>query len=192
MPPQHKRSPHCALPGSVVRRPLVYMVSVGLGFAADLATATKPEKRQSPKVGRPTVSAGMPSSWAERAQASGVEGSPQAGWPPKKDWMLRLSMTTQRSIDLTSALFGPCIRTENAPRWSAASCSPTDSLRSTIGARGLNFRVRNGTGCASPAMAADQRGAFSRPGDGDLRRALGAAQRGSRTTPRKGTHHLAP
>ena len=52
------------------------------------------------------------------------------------------------------------LRTENAPRWSATSCSPTDSLRSTIGARGLNFRVRNGTGCASPAMVADQRGAF--------------------------------
>ena len=33
-------------------------------------------------------------------------------------------------------------------------------LRSTIGARGLNFRVRNGTGCASPAMVADQQGAF--------------------------------
>ena len=42
-------------------------------------------------------------------------------------------------------------------------------LRSTIGARGLNFRVRNGTGCTSPAMVADQRGAFccqgpARPG----------------------------
>ena len=33
-------------------------------------------------------------------------------------------------------------------------------LRSTIGAGGLNFRVRNGTGCTSPAMVADQRGAF--------------------------------
>ena len=32
--------------------------------------------------------------------------------------------------------------------------------RSTIGARGLNFRVRDGTGCASPAMAAGQQGAF--------------------------------
>ena len=32
--------------------------------------------------------------------------------------------------------------------------------RSTIGARGLNFRVRNGTGCASPAMVADPRRAF--------------------------------
>ena len=55
---------------------------------------------------------------------------------------------------------------ENAPRWSATSCSPTDSLRSTIGARGLNFRVRNGTGCASPAMVADQRGAFCCQGAG--------------------------
>ena len=54
----------------------------------------------------------------------------------------------------------------NVPRWSAATCSPTDSLRSTIGARGLNFRVRHGTGCASPAMAADQRGTFSARGAG--------------------------
>ena len=36
--------------------------------------------------------------------------------------------------------------------------------RSTIGARGLNFRVRDGTGCASPAMAAGQQGAFSSAG----------------------------
>ena len=48
----------------------------------------------------------------------------------------------------------------NAPRWSATSCSPTDLLRSTIGARGLNFWVRNGTRCASPAMVADQQGVF--------------------------------
>ena len=80
------------------------------------------------------------------------------------------------------------LRTENAPRWSATSCSPTDSLRSTIGARGLNFRVRNGTGCASPAMVADQRGAFCCQGGG-FRRALGAAQRGFSTTSRsKGPH----
>ena len=39
-------------------------------------------------------------------------------------------------------------------------------LRSTIGARGLNFRVRNGTGCTSPAMVADQRGAFGCEGPG--------------------------
>ena len=38
--------------------------------------------------------------------------------------------------------------------------------RSTIGARGLNFRVRNGTGCTSPAMVADQRGAFGCQGAG--------------------------
>lgn len=49
---------------------------------------------------------------------------------------------------------------ENAPSRPAASWSPTGWTRSTIGARGLNFRVRNGTGCASPAMAADQQGAF--------------------------------
>ena len=49
---------------------------------------------------------------------------------------------------------------KNAPCWSATSCSPTDLLRSTIGARGLNFWVRNGTRCASPAMVADQQGAF--------------------------------
>ena len=63
---------------------------------------------------------------------------------------------------------------ENALRWSATSCSPTGLPRSTIGARGLNFRVRDGTGCASPAMVADQRRAFCFQG-----RALGAAQRDS-------------
>ena len=51
-------------------------------------------------------------------------------------------------------------RHKNAPCWSATSCSPTDLLRSTIGARGLNFWVRNGTRCASPAMVADQQGVF--------------------------------
>ena len=71
-----------------------------------------------------------------------------------------------------SRLFSSQRETKNAPRWSATSCSPTGLPRSTIGARGLNFRVRNGTGCASPAMVADQRGTFSCQG-----RALGAAQR---------------
>ena len=52
------------------------------------------------------------------------------------------------------------LQTQNAPCWSATSCSPTDFLRSTIGARGLNFWVRNGTRCTSPAMVADQQGAF--------------------------------
>ena len=52
-------------------------------------------------------------------------------------------------------------RHKNAPCWSATSClSPPDLLRSTIGARGLNFWVRNGTRCASPAMVADQQGVF--------------------------------
>ena len=49
---------------------------------------------------------------------------------------------------------------ENAPSRPAASWSPTGWTRSTIGARGLNFRVRDGTGCASPAMAAGRLGAF--------------------------------
>lgn len=49
---------------------------------------------------------------------------------------------------------------ENAPSRPAASWSPTGLPRSTIGARGLNFRVRDGTGCASPAMAAGRLGAF--------------------------------
>ena len=49
---------------------------------------------------------------------------------------------------------------ENAPSRPAASWSPTGLTRSTIGARGLNFRVRDGTGCASPAMAAGRLGAF--------------------------------
>lgn len=48
----------------------------------------------------------------------------------------------------------------NAPCWSATSCSPTDFLRSTIGARELNFWVRNGTRCAFPAIIADQQGVF--------------------------------
>ena len=74
----------------------------------------------------------------------------------------RVAKRVQQKVGLTKSRQRSHCRlyTENAPRWSATSCSPTDSLRSTIGARGLNFRVRNGTGCASPAMVADQRGAF--------------------------------
>ena len=61
-----------------------------------------------------------------------------------------------------------CCLTQNAPCWSATSCSPTDysAVPSALGGltsgfgMGLNFRVRNGTGCASPAMVADQQGAF--------------------------------
>ncbi len=36
----------------------------------------------------------------------------------------------------------------------AAPCPPTGCTRSTLGARGLSFRVRNGTGRVPPAMAA--------------------------------------
>ena len=74
---------------------------------------------------------------------------------------------------------------ENAPCWSATSCSPTDFLRSTIGARGLNFRVRNGTGCTSPAMVADQQEAFSCQGRGRPPRALRAAQRDADELPQE-------
>ena len=48
----------------------------------------------------------------------------------------------------------------NARRRPATPCSPTGYPRSTIGARGLNFRVRNGTGCATPATVAGLRRAF--------------------------------
>ena len=72
---------------------------------------------------------------------------------------------------------------ENAPSRPAASWSPTGWTRSTIGARGLNFRVRDGTGCASPAMAAGRLGAFCLRGAA-FRRALGAAQRAQASTPR--------
>ena len=65
---------------------------------------------------------------------------------------------------------------------SAAPCSPTGFPRSTIGARRLSFRVRNGSGRAPPAMAADRWAALRPPRGGVLvrgdPRALGAAQRG--------------
>lgn len=48
-------------------------------------------------------------------------------------------------------------------------------LRSTIGARGLNYWVRNGTRCTSPAIVADQQGAFGC--QRALRCTLKAAQR---------------
>ena len=52
---------------------------------------------------------------------------------------------------------------------------------STFGAGRLNFRVRHGTGCTSPATASDQRRAFC-----CRRGALGAAQRVPRATPQEG------
>ena len=70
---------------------------------------------------------------------------------------------------------------------SAAPCSPTGFPRSTIGAVRLSFRVRNGTGRAPHAVAAD-RWAALRPPTGVAMsrslaapRALGAAQRGGKT-----------
>ena len=38
---------------------------------------------------------------------------------------------------------------------SAASYSPTALRRSTIGAGGLNYRVRNGTGCTPSAITTE-------------------------------------
>ena len=49
---------------------------------------------------------------------------------------------------------------------SAAPCSPTGFPRSTIGARRLSFRVRNGSGRAPPAMAADRWAALRPPRGG--------------------------
>ena len=83
---------------------------------------------------------------------------------------------------------GPCIRirAEGArPKGRTPSeCLSRDGgdplshglLRSTMGARGLSFRVRDGSGRSPPAMAAGPRGAFS---PGAPSRALGAAQHGS-------------
>ena len=48
---------------------------------------------------------------------------------------------------------------------SAAPCPPTGWTRSTLGARGLSFRVRNGTGRTPPAMAADRWAAPAGPGN---------------------------
>ena len=50
----------------------------------------------------------------------------------------------------------PAIYGSSAVHRSAAPCSPTGWPRSTIGARRLSFRVRNGSGRAPPAMAADR------------------------------------
>lgn len=72
-------------------------------------------------------------------------------------------------------LAGPSAETRKCPLLVSDVLLSHGLLRSTIGARGLNFRVRNGTGCASPAMVADQQGAFCCQGRPS--RALGAAQR---------------
>ena len=69
---------------------------------------------------------------------------------------------------------------DGAVHRSAAPCPPTDFLRSTLGARGLSFRVRNGTGRAPPALAADRWAAPPALGLGPPR-ALRAAQRAEDT-----------
>ena len=71
-------------------------------------------------------------------------------------------------------LFSASVGRPGAVHRSAAPRSPTGSPRSTIGARGLSFRVRNGSGRATPALAADRWAAPAGPGGP---RALRAAQR---------------
>ncbi len=111
--------------------------------------------------------ADMPKKWLIKVPESQNTASPRGPGPRKRE-----EGEAPRDLPLLS----------NARRWSAASCSPTGLPRSTIGARGLNFRVRNGTGCASPAMAADQRRAFD-PRDGR------AVPWGPHSAPRRLPHH---
>ena len=56
-----------------------------------------------------------------------------------------------------------CFKRARAVHRSAAPCSPTGFPRSTIGAVRLSFRVRNGTGRAPHAMAADRWAALGPP-----------------------------
>ena len=58
----------------------------------------------------------------------------------------------------------PPRRARSAVHRSAAPCSPTGFPRSTIGAVRLSFRVRNGTGRAPHAIAADRWAALRPPG----------------------------
>ena len=60
---------------------------------------------------------------------------------------------------------------------SAAPWPPTGWPRSTLGAMGLSFRVRNGTGRAPHALAADRWAAPTVTVSGVYSRALGAAWR---------------
>ena len=59
---------------------------------------------------------------------------------------------TQRSRPGDFALDGFVVFQKGFP---AATCSPTDSLRSTIGAGGLDCRVRHGTGYDTSAMTTE-------------------------------------
>ena len=76
---------------------------------------------------------------------------------------------------------------------SAAPWPPTGWPRSTLGAMGLSFRVRNGTGRAPHALAADRWAAPTVTVSGVYSRALGAAWRiGKKLTrghPRARTAH---
>lgn len=73
---------------------------------------------------------------------------------------------------------------ESAVHRSAAPCSPTGLPRSTIGARRLSFRVRNGSGRAPPAMAADRWAALRPPRGGYVSPGAGPACPGGRTARR--------
>ncbi len=75
---------------------------------------------------------------------------------------------------------------------SAAPWPPTGWPRSTLGAMGLSFRVRNGTGRAPHALAADRWAAPTVTVSGVSSRALGAAWRIGKVTrghPRARTAH---
>ena len=75
---------------------------------------------------------------------------------------------------------------------SAAPWPPTGWPRSTLGAMGLSFRVRNGTGRAPHALAADRWAAPTVTVSGVYSRALGAAWRIGEVTrghPRARTAH---
>ena len=69
------------------------------------------------------------------------------------------------------------LRRLGAVHRSAAPWPPTGWPRSTLGAMGLSFRVRNGTGRAPHALAADRWAAPTVTVSGVYSRALGAAWR---------------
>ena len=75
-----------------------------------------------------------------------------------------------------------CLKRARAVHRSAAPCSPTGFPRSTIGAVRLSFRVRNGTGRAPHAMAADRWAALGPP-----TRVTRACPEGRTATSRDGT-----
>lgn len=92
-----------------------------------------------PAAGRPWEIAGAPGSRRGGARKAKRSGAPEGPAPH---------------------LYGSAVHR------SAAPCSPTGFPRSTIGARRLSFRVRNGSGRAPPAMAADRWAALRPPRGG--------------------------